>query len=278
MNASPIAEGKVSIVIPCYNQGLMLLDTLASIEHVRSEAIAEVVVVNDGSTEPMTCQILQDLNTSAYKVIHQSNQGLSKARNAGIQISKGEFILPLDSDNLIRSAYIDLGVALLIRNPDVGVVYADAQYFGEKKGRWTVADFDWRRLVKSNYIDACALCRRSAWESIGGYDEQMRKGSEDWDYWMRLALYGWKFVHIDEIAFDYRVREGSLVCEARKHTAEITAYIFQKPEYVILRELRSQCLECDRLLYLPKSWDYKVGSFIVAPFRAIKRLLFSPLR
>jgi glycosyltransferase involved in cell wall biosynthesis len=275
---SPVgATGKVSIVIPCYNHGLMLLETLASIEQVRSDIIAEVIIVNDGSNEPTTCQILQDLDANKYMVVHQSNQGLGRARNAGIEIARGEFILPLDSDNLIRGTYFDQGVALLIQNPDVGVVYGDAEYFGERTGRWRVAGFDVKRLVKGNYIDACALYRKNAWESVGGYDEKMPvMGWEDWDFWMRVALRGWKFLHIDEIAFDYRVRQGSMISETVRHGDEIVEYIFKKREYTALKALREQAIENYRLRAIERSWDYKIGSSIVAPLRAIKRMLFSP--
>ena len=257
----------------------MLLETLASIEQVRSHSIAEVIIVNDGSNEPATCQVLQNLDTNKYQVLHQPNQGLGRARNAGIEIASSEFILPLDSDNLIRAAYFDQGVALLLQNPHVGVVYGDAEYFGEKTGRWKVPEFDWRPMVQRNYIDACALYRKSAWESVGGYDENMPvMGLEDWDFWMRVALRGWKFAHIDEIAFDYRVRQGSMVFDAHRHFAELVSHIFEKPENVILRALRDQGDELKRLTLVQKSWDYKVGNLIVAPFRTIKRMLFSSLR
>jgi glycosyltransferase involved in cell wall biosynthesis len=252
----------------------MLLETLASIEQVRSDTIAEVIIVNDGSNKPTTCQILQNIDTNKYKVIHQPNQGLPRARNAGIEVAKGEFILPLDSDDLIRGAFFDLGIKVLLQRPEVGVVYGDAQYFGERTGPWRVAEFDWRRLALRNYIASCAIYRRSVWESVGGYDEKMRLGLEDWDYWMRVALSGWKFVHIDEIAFDYRVRQGSMAWGTREHFAEIAAYIFEKPEYATLKVLRNQGMELEELLRCHNSRDYKIGSSIVVPLRTIKRWLF----
>jgi glycosyltransferase involved in cell wall biosynthesis len=170
------AKGKVSIVIPCYNCGSMLPETLASIEQVRSDVIAEVIVVNDGSNDETTCRIIQDLDAGKYKVIHQANRGLASARNAGIKVARGEFILPLDSDDLIRQVYFDQGVAILLDYPEVGGVYGDAEYFGEKGGRWKLPEFDLRSLVMGNYITACTLFRRSAWGSVGGYDEKMRIG------------------------------------------------------------------------------------------------------
>lgn len=223
----------------------MLLETLACVERVRNDSVAEVIIVNDGSTDPTTCGIFQELDAEKYTVVHQRNEGLGRARNAGIEIAKGEFILPLDSDNLIRKAYLNRGVSFLLEHPDVGVVYGDAEYFGEKTGRWTVAEFDLRSLVNANYIDACALYRKSAWQSVGGYDEKMRMGWEDWDFWMRVALRGWKFFHLDEIAFDYRVRSGSMLSDTKRHVSELVAYIFDKPGNGILKALRNR----GRLLY-----------------------------
>ena len=81
--------GKISIVIPCYNHGAMLLEALASIDRVRSEGICEIIIVNDGSTNEQTIQILRDLPASKYKVINQVNRGLGAARNTGVAAAVG---------------------------------------------------------------------------------------------------------------------------------------------------------------------------------------------
>src|SRR6185369_14083809 len=160
MNPPCPVAGKVSIVIPCYNQGVLLQETLASVERSRNARLLEVIIVNDGSTDAQTLEIFAGLDRSLYTVLHQLNAGLGAARNAGIRLAKGEFILPLDSDNLIRPAYLNQGVALLEQKPQLGVVYGHAEYFGEKTGPWQVPDFDLLRLVMGNFIDACALYRK----------------------------------------------------------------------------------------------------------------------
>jgi glycosyltransferase involved in cell wall biosynthesis len=252
---SSIGEGKVSIVIPCYNQGAMLREALASIEQVRNANLLEVIVVDDGSSEAETAKILSEAREAGYSVVSQPNRGPSAARNTGIRLAKGEFILPLDSDNRLRDVYLDEGVSVLRKNPRVGVVYADAEYFGERCGRWYVSDFNLLSLIRMNFIDACALYRRKLWEELGGYDEKIM-GVEDWDLWLRLAAYGASFVHLSKIGFDYRVRWDSVMVKtigfnyrasedclaamkSSPRLAELVNYIFGKPEmasYKLLRE------------------------------------------
>jgi len=210
MTTTPIAEGKVSIVIPCYNHGPMLCEALASVEEVRNENLLEVIIVDDGSSDPDTLRILRDVAEAGYRVVSQPNRRVSAARNTGIRLAKGEFILPLDSDNRLRDVYLKEGVSLLNENPNIGVLYADAEWFGEQTGRWQVQEFDLLSLLRMNFIDVCALYRRTLWEEVGGYDEEMPwMGVEDWDFWLRVAAHGGTFVHLSKIGFDYRVRADS---------------------------------------------------------------------
>ena len=278
MRQSWTLDGKVSIVIPCFNHGGMLRETLESVERARNANLAEVIIVDDGSTDPDTCAYFEELAYSPYKIISQPNRGLGPARNAGIEAAQGEFILPLDSDNRIRKSYLSSGVKLLLDQPDVGVVYGDAEYFGERSGRWHVADFDLRQMVEMNYIDACALYRKSVWASVNGYDEKMPwMGSEDWDFWLRIAIRGLRFEHLDEIAFDYRVRRGSMVEGTRLHGFEIRRYVFEKPENRVLNLLFEQANEAarltERICQIEASRDYRFGRLLVDPIRRIKWLL-----
>jgi glycosyltransferase involved in cell wall biosynthesis len=265
--------GKISIVIPCYNHGSFLKEALSSVGQFRNENICEVIIVNDGSTDAETCKLLQELAGSEYKVIHQPNRGLGAARNTGIAEAKGEFILPLDSDNRIRSAYVAEGVKWLAQNPKAGVVYGDAEYFGEKTGKWKVPEFNLRMLVMGNSIDACALYRREVWESIGGYDEKMPwMGWEDWDFWLRVAGRGWKFMHLDRTAFDYRVRGSSMLAETDRHHKELVKYIFEKPENQTLAIIRRQNQEIEKFWKKENDLEYRIARQIARPAKYIRRI------
>ena len=93
-----------------------------------------------------------------------------------------------------------------IRKPNIGVVYGDAEYIGMRTGRWHVGSFERDRLLRWNYIDACAVYRRSIWEQNRGYDGTMPvQGLEDWDFWLSTLAHGWKFAYVPEVLFEYRV-------------------------------------------------------------------------
>ncbi len=222
---------KLSVVIPCYNHGEFILQAIASVESCQAK-VYEILIVNDGSTDPLTQKVLQALSERGYSVIHQENQGLASARNHGISLAKGRYILPLDSDNKIRPNYITKAIKILDRQPEVGVVYGNFEFFGDVTGMQKVPEFDINLIVRGNYIDACAVFRKIAWQDAGGYDERIpeKLGYEDWDFWLSVAEKGWQFYHIDEVLFDYRLRSNSMVsrCNLPEKRWELFRYISTK--------------------------------------------------
>ena len=257
---------KVSIVIPSYNLGTYLRETVQSIEAARTPALREVIVVDDGSTDPETIEVLKKLE-SQYTVLRQANRGLGAARNAGIAAATGEFILPIDSDNRIRMPYLAKAPGLLAQDPGVGVVYAHAEYIGARSGTWHVPEFNLACLVDANFIDACALFRKRVWEDIGGYDEHPpHLGWEDWDFWLRAAVKGWRFVRLDEVAWEYRVRAGSMLTEANRHDKIMDEYLFSKKELAALGRIRP---DVHRLLNMEQSMEYRLGKRLLGPVRRV---------
>jgi glycosyltransferase involved in cell wall biosynthesis len=219
---------KVSIVIPCFNHGEFLPEAVRSATAIEREDI-ELIVVDDGSTDERTRKEMDALPARGIKVIRQENKGLAAARNAAIAISRGEYILPLDADNRLRSGYVERGIRILDANPQVGVVYGDAEYIGMRTGRWHVGSFERDRLLQWNYIDACAMYRRCIWEENRGYDGTMPvQGLEDWDFWLGALEHGWGFAYIPEVFFDYRQAEGSMISRTREFESQVEAFIATK--------------------------------------------------
>lgn len=260
-----------SVVIPCFNHGTYLPEAVESVtRHGRDDV--EIIVVDDGSTDQTTLAEMAKLRDAGIQVLHQENKGLGAARNAGIRVARGEFIVPLDSDNRLTESYFIDGVRILESDSSIGVVYGDAAYFGNRTGLWKVLDFDLRALTKENFIDACAIYRKAVWNAIGGYDENMPwMGLEDWDFWLRTAVGGWSFHHLDKIAFDYRVRANSMLTETDKHYAELINYIFAKRHNqaaALIRELSADAEEFRRIASTP---GWRVGRAVLAFIQRVKR-------
>ena len=219
---------RLTVVIPCYNHGEYLAEAVESVRQVRRNDV-ELIVVDDGSTDDYTRKEMDRLSSEGVFVIRQKNGGLAAARNAGIRAAKGEYILPLDADNRIHPDYANEGIRILDTNPRVGVVYADANYFGTRSGRWRVGPFDKYRLLTWNFIDACAVYRRTVWEQNQGYDGTMPvQGLEDWDFWLGTMAHSWLFFYVPRILFDYRVGKESMITQTYSRKAEITRFITAK--------------------------------------------------
>tara|TARA_R110000851_G_scaffold327830_1_gene497813 strand:- start:26970 stop:27716 length:747 start_codon:yes stop_codon:yes gene_type:complete len=219
--------------------GAYLKEAVYSVYTEQNNDEVELIIVNDGSTQQETLQVLEELEKEGFFVLHQENKGLAMARNNGIALSKGDYIIPLDADNKIRPEFIGTAIDTFLQKKDIDIIYSDAAYFGEKTGRWTVGKFYFPKLLMANYIDACACFKRSVWEKLGGYDKDMPvMGSEDWDFWLRAYLNGCNFLYIPEILFDYRVRSDSMVATTRSNAVLIENYMFNKPELSQFKEVR----------------------------------------
>lgn len=205
--ASPSSAPRLSVVIPCHDDGEYLIDAVASVE--RNAPEAEVIVVDDGSTQPHTRDVLAAMREAGHRVIEQPHSGLSAARNSGIAASRGEYFLPLDADNRLLPGFAAEAVKRLDADPAAGVAYGDRREFGARSGDVTVPDLDLPRMLWSNYIDACAVVRRTVWNEAGGYDAALRDW-EDWDFWLGAAERGWRFLRIPGPAFEYRIRPESV--------------------------------------------------------------------
>ena len=204
------APPRLSVVIPCRDHGELLVDAVASVERSIPEP-TELIVVDDGSRQPRTLDVLRALDEAGYVVVRQENLGLAAARNRGIDLATGPYVVPLDADNRLLPGFWGAAMDVLDADPSVGVVYGDRLEFGLRSGAVTVAGFDLDTILTGNYIDACTLIRKRAWADTGGFDSHMpHQGWEDWDFWLSAVEAGWRLHHVPENSFEYRVRPGSM--------------------------------------------------------------------
>lgn len=222
------ATDEFSIVIPTHNDATWLVEALASAVDC-TDGRGEILVLDDGSTDPESLRILDRLRDAGQPVLRQANAGLSAARNALVAAARGRFILPLDSDNRLCPGFLERAIAALRDDPRLGVVYGDRRLFGARSERRLVPEFDVRTILHRNSIDACAVFRREVWDDTGGYDTGLW-GFEDWEFWIHASKRGWRFRHLPEVAFEYRVRPGSLLarCSTPKGYAMFRRNLWRK--------------------------------------------------
>ncbi|PZX92466.1 glycosyltransferase family 2 protein [Flavobacterium aquariorum] len=202
----------LSIIIPCYNSEATLETTLESVLNQEFQDW-EVIIVNDGSIDSTEKIALKWVNQdSRFKYFAKENEGLGKTRNYGIARSKGIFILPLDSDNQLMKDFVQDAIDVFKNKPEIGVIYGDAEYFGERNGLWKVDQYNFNKILAGNYIDACAIYRKKNWVEVGGYDENMPyQGHEDWEFWIALGVLNVEFYHLNKITFKYFVSNSSMI-------------------------------------------------------------------
>lgn len=199
---------RVSVVIPCRDDGRFLEEALASIA-AQTLPAREVLVVDDGSTEAQTRQLFDSWSRSDARLVRLGPVGVSAARNLAIAQARGEFILPLDADDRIAPRYLELAVQPLEREPRVGIVECEAELFGDAFGPWTRPPFRMPHFLLGNSIVPAALFRKTDFERTRGYNPNMVHGWEDFDLWLSFLELGLGVTRLPETLFFYRQRPHS---------------------------------------------------------------------
>ena len=217
-----LANPDVSIVIPCYNQGAFVHDAIRSVFRQSFDSW-EIVVVDDGSTDPTTKATLRGLSYPRTRIVRQRNQGLSAARNAGIGAARGRFVVPLDADDELAPAFLAETVAALEGAPEAAFAHTWTRLFGNQDLIWVDRPYNPYQLLLSTSVVGCALIRTAALRSVGGYDTRRRAGNEDWDLWIRMLEQGWDQVEVPRPLFRYRQHgiSMSVTTEARFEEARL---------------------------------------------------------
>jgi glycosyltransferase involved in cell wall biosynthesis len=210
----------VSVIVPCHNVTGFLEETLASVQAQKYPSV-ETILVNDGSDNRDDIQTLQSLGRSVSRYIEQPHLGLPAARNTGIRAASGDYIVPLDADDLLEPAYISECMAAFEERPDAAFVYTDYRVIGDVRYIEHLNDYNLFEMLDRNTLIYSSLVRKSDWSLVGGYDESMRFGYEDWDFWLRLAEHDRFGFHLPKVLFKYRKHGISLFTQARLLHAEL---------------------------------------------------------
>ncbi len=228
-NELPPHTGKpdVSFIVPCYNHGEYLRDCVVSLLKQDYTAF-EIIIINDGSTDnthEVATEIKDEFPEYNIRYIQQENSGLVRSRNKGCTIAKGKYILPIDADDLIAPSFLSKTVAILESNPHLGYVSTKALFFGHSNLIWPKENLTPVNFVSTNQQTCTTLFRKEMWKELGGYDESMIHGYEDWELWIRATKNGWIGLQIDEPLFFYRRKADSMITNSRDRDASIKEQI-----------------------------------------------------
>ncbi len=199
---------KVSVIMPCFNDGAYIEEAVASIR-AQTYPNIELVIIDDGSDEPETKAVLEKLESSGAVLLHTNRLRPAGARNAGIAAATGEYILPVDADDLIAPNYIEKAVKIMDDNDNIGVVYCHADLFGEQSGPWELPDYSLEKMLLDNIIFVSAMFRREDWCKVGGYRTTMKHGMEDYDFWLSILELDRSVHQLPEVLFHYRIKPVS---------------------------------------------------------------------
>jgi glycosyltransferase involved in cell wall biosynthesis len=195
---------RVAILVACHNDGATLPETIDSL---RSEERTELVVVDDGSTDEGTLDVLAVVERSGVPVLRQANAGPSAAWMTGLRATIAPYVMPFSSDDILITGGTALLADALDSNPDAVVAWGDVETFGLATAYRPSAPVLCPWLVTfANCMPPYSVFRRDALLEIGGW--QVTTASEDWDLWMRMAAQGRVGVHVPHPVYLYRRGRG----------------------------------------------------------------------
>lgn len=274
----------ISIIVPCYNQAQYLSDALDSVL-AQTYPNWECVIINDGSPDNTDeIAMVYCEKDSRFKYLKQDNQGVSMARNNGIRASRGEYILPLDGDDMIAPTYCEKAISHFLKFPETKLVYCKARFFGDVNEQWDLPIYKYEEFIWSNCIFNSAFYKRVDYDKTPGYNPNMDSGLEDWDFWLSF-LNKKDIVHrLDDMLFYYRIRGNSRNSFAVMGSDELAIQIYNnhRDNYLLYADhlllFKMEALSWKEEYELVKkqfdschnSLAYHIGKCILKPFSWLK--------
>ena len=239
ISVSPNATSgvKVAVIVPVYKHSVYAADAIMSAVNQVFNGDYRVVVVDDGCPHRETqsiCLALSTLYPEKVSAIRKKNAGLSAARNSGVDYALSrwpevEAFYFLDADNIISPHTLQNAYSLLKTTPGAGWVYPDIVMFGSSRGFGDYSgSYSVLRHLIANVSEAGSLISRSVVDAGCRFDEGMRQGFEDWEFWWQCIDAGFVGVHLANFGFYYRKRPESMLSESERVSESVLSYMKQK--------------------------------------------------
>lgn len=202
---------RVAVIIPCHNDGALALEAIGSIDEREP---VEVIVVDDGSTEPRTLACLQAIERSGVTVIRQPGAGPGPARNAGVLVARSDLVFALDADDRLRPGSLAALADALESNPGAAFAFGDFVRFGDgASGRWRAPAWSPWLALYANWWSVSACYRRKILLGVGGWPAG---DYEDWALYLTLAEHGHCGIRLDRVVWEQRIHGVRRQAAARR--------------------------------------------------------------
>lgn len=210
---TPTINKTLSVVIPYFNAGKFLPDTINSI--VKSSCpLCEIIIVNDGSTERLSIDTLTNYSSdSRIKIINTSNNGVGAARNKGAEVATGDYITFLDADDLVNPDYYSKAIRVLSSYQNVHFAGCWTKYFEGSAKVWPTFNPEPPLILYHNMINSSSIVvKRASFLQGGKNDPNMPfTGWEDYFSIISMINHNMNGVVLPEELFYYRVHRNSMI-------------------------------------------------------------------
>ena len=224
----------IEVVITSYNQGSMILEAVQSICN-QTLLPKKIIIVDDGSTDKYSLDVLNSIKNIPHlpipiTIYFEENRGVSTARNTGINRTQSSMVLVLDGDDKLETGYIENVSKLLLDNPTMVIASSWMHTFGILDAIVCPTGGNIVPFLSHNCCPATHILRKTFYEQCGGYDESMRSGFEDWDFFLSMlettpeAYIG----IVEKPLINYRTAPASTNIKSMDKRLELMRYIIEK--------------------------------------------------
>ncbi len=256
----------IEVVITSFNQKSMIYEAVHSLcrQTIRPK---RMVIVDDGSTDEASIDILHEIEADEklsvpVRIIRQKNSGVSAARNTGISETESPLVVALDGDDSLEPSYIEEVSKILHENPSMVAASSWLQTFGVLEAVVRPKGGDVSSFLARNCCPATHMFRRDAWKQCGGYDEAMRSGFEDWDFFLGMleAVPDTYIGMVEKPLINYRTTPASSNIKSMEKRLELMRYIVEKhrdvyQEHVVDAILGMESISMSRLY----GWENEIN-------------------
>ena len=226
----------IAVVVPLFKHSVLVADALESVLTQDCRYPFVIIVVNDGCPfEESDLQIksIAAVYPDRFRYVVQPNSGLSAARNTGVDYALSHFpsvqaIYFMDADNALLPGALNAAYSKLVDEPETSWIYPNIDMFGIRRNFDYSGPYSVLKHTQYNICEAGSMVHRRVFDAGVRFDEKMKLGYEDWDFWLTAAGRGFRGAQHPHFGFRYRNRGESMLSQAHRDDAEIQSYLRRK--------------------------------------------------